>query len=58
MKGERDGAGGTLKGDGRGRGGGFGNWSMANAILLFTLRGNFRQERPSLSTIQTPGLES
>lgn len=32
MKGKRDGAGGTLKGDGRGRG--FGNWSVANATLL------------------------
>lgn len=32
-KGERDGAGGTLKGDGRGEEG-FGNWSMANATLL------------------------
>lgn len=35
MKGERDGAGGTLKGDSGGRAVGTGNWSMAKATLLF-----------------------
>lgn len=37
------------------RGGEFGNWSVANATLFFTLKGNFRLQRPSLSTIQTTG---
>lgn len=55
MKGESGGAGGAPKGEKEEEE--FGNWSMANATLLFTLRGNFRL-RPCLSAIQTSGLES
>ena len=65
-RGKRDGAGGTRKGrQGREEVAaavvvvvGVGNWSTANATLLLRSGGNFRLERPGLSTIQTPGLES
>lgn len=37
-----------------------GVWKLEHGqcYTSFTLRGNFRLERPGLSTIQTPGFES